>query len=213
MIPIPERGLWLPDGGARANLGAFAERVRRLDDAAVIRLAQRSPEVLAAWAATGFDVLASRVVHGTVRPEDTCAGADELLRGLSAVDSSGYVDLGFAMDSAWRGGLPPDSGFVHVEDIPAREVLDLAERGAEVSKEQGAQGPPVSLLDQEVIHVSGAGITVGIPMRCVFALTTMGFVDASAPDEVVRVRTVGAWLRIDARYGSVYRRRDLLRLV
>jgi hypothetical protein len=41
----------------------------------------------------------------------------------------------------------------------------------------------------------------------------MGFVDSQAADEIVRVRTVGAWLRVDARYGSVYYRRSLLRLV
>jgi hypothetical protein len=218
MTANSEHGLWLADSAARANLGAFAERVGRLDDAAVIRLRQRSSDVLVAWVATGFDVLASRVVKGTMRPADVCVGADGLLRGLSAVDpsdsvDSGYVDPGFAMDSAWRGVLPPDSGFVHVDDVPASAVLDLADRGAEVSKEQGSQGPPVSLLDQEVIHVSGSGVTVGIPMRCIFALTAMGFVDADATDEVVRVRTLGAWLRIDARYGSVYRHRDLLRLV
>ena len=39
-----------------------------------------------------------------------------------------------------------------------------------------------------------------------FALTAMGFVP-DTPDEVVRVRTTRAWLRIDARFGSVYRRR------
>ncbi|MDT5092744.1 MAG: hypothetical protein QOH60_2107 [Mycobacterium sp.] len=217
MTSTPERGLWLTDSAARANLGAFVERARRLDDAVVIRLCQRSADALVAWAATGFDVLASRVVKGTVRPADICADADALLRGLSAVDpsdsvDSGYVDPGFAMDSAWRGVLPPDSGFVHVDDVPASAVLALADRGAEVSKEQGSQGPPVSLLDQEVIHVSGSGVRVGIPMRCIFALTAMGFV-GDLPEEVVRVRTVGVWLRIDARYGSVYRRRDLLRLV
>jgi hypothetical protein len=69
---------------------------------------------------------------------------------------------------------------------------------------------PVSLLDQEVINASGAGITIGIPMRCLFALTAMGFVDANG---VVRVRTFRSWLRIDAPFGSVYYRRQLLRLV
>jgi hypothetical protein len=213
MIPSAERGVWLPDTAQRANLATFVERARRLDDAAVIRLRRRSQDVLVAWAATGFDVLASRVVVGTVRPPDISAGADELLRGLAAPGLSGYVDPGFPMDSAWRGALPPESGFVHIDDVPADAVLDLAQRGAEVSKEQGAQGPPVSLLDQEVIHVSAAGVAIGVPMRCVFALTAMGFVDSQAADEIVRVRTVGAWLRVDARYGTVYYRRPLLRLV
>ena len=55
-------------------------------------------------------------------------------------------------------------------------------------------------------------------MRCVFALTAMGFLPQSdaagqagprtvAADEIVRVRALPAWLRIDARFGSVYRRR------
>jgi hypothetical protein len=213
MTSTAERGLWLPDTAQRANLATFAERARRLDDAAVIRLRRRSQDVLVAWTATGFDVLASRVVGGTVRPPDITAGADGLLQGLAAPGASGYVDPGFPMDSAWRGALPPESGFVHIDDVPADAVLDLAQRGAEMSKEQGGQGPPVSLLNQEVVHVTGAGVTVGVPMRCLFALTAMGFVDTQIADEVVRVRTVRAWLRVDARYGSVYYRRELLRLV
>jgi hypothetical protein len=196
----------------RADLTAFVERAVRLDAAAVIRLRARSGGGFTAWAATGFDVLASRVVAGTVRPSDLSVGADELARGLAAVDSSGYVDPGFPMDSAWRGALPPDSGFTHLDDVPARLMLDLAQRGAQLAKEHSsAQGPPVSLLDQEVIRVSAADVSVGIPMRCVFALTAMGFLPQSSEavgvDEIVRVRMLRAWLRIDARFGSVYRRR------
>ena len=196
----------------RADLTAFVERATRLDPAAVIRLRARSGGLVTAWAATGFDVLASRVVAGTLRPDDLSVGADELARRLAEADSSGYVNPGFPMDSAWRGGLPPDSGFTHLDDVPARLMLDLAQRGAQLAKEHGsAQGPPVSLLDQEVIRVSSADVSVGVPMRCVFALTAMGFLPQSAEavdaDEIVRVRTLPAWLRIDARFGSVYRRR------
>jgi hypothetical protein len=212
---VAERGLWLgPESAAahRADLAAFVERAARLDPAAVIRLRARSGGLVTAWAATGFDVLASRVVAGTLRPDDLSVGADELARGLAAVDSAGYVNPGFPMDSAWRGGLPPDSGFTHLDDVPARLMLDLAQRGAQLAKEHGSgQGPPVSLLDQEVIRVSSADVSVGVPMRCVFALTAMGFLPQSADavdaDEIVRVRTTPAWLRIDARFGSVHRRR------
>ena len=215
MAPIAERGLWLgPESMAahRTDLAAFVERAARLDSAAVIRLRTRSGGVFTAWAATGFDVLASRVVAGTLRPDDLSVGADELAGGLAAVDSSGYVNPGFPMDSAWRGALPPDSGFTHLDDVPARLMLDLAQRGAQLAKEHGsAQGPPVSLLDQEVIRVSAADVSVGVPMRCVFALTAMGFLPQSSEavdaDEIVRVRTLRAWLRIDARFGSIYRRR------
>lgn len=128
------------------------------------------------------------------------------------MDSSGYVDPGFPMDSAWRGALPPESGFTHLDDVPARVMLDLAQRGARLAKDHGSShGPPVSLLDQEVVAVSSADVSVGIPMRCVFTLTAMGFLpqspDAVDTDEIVRVRILPSWLRIDARFGSVYRRR------
>ncbi|WP_343574042.1 hypothetical protein [Mycobacterium sp.] len=215
MAEVADRGVWLgPDSVAanRADLAAFVERAARLDAAAVVRLRARSVGEFTAWAATGLDVLASRVVAGVVRPDDLSVGADELGRGLAAVDSAGYVNPGFPMDSAWRGALPPDSGFTHLDDVPARLMLDLAQRGSQLAKEHGrAQGPPVSLLDQEVIRVSAGGESVGVPMRCVFALTAMGFLpqeaDAVDSDEMVRVRVLRTWLRIDARFGSVYRRR------
>ena len=227
-----ERGIWLDDATHREDLATFVERALRLDDAAVIRLRERAGGLIVAWVATGFDVLASRVVGGRIRPPDLSAGADALARGLTAMDRTGYVEPGFSMDSAWRGALPPETGFVHLDDVPARVVLDLAQRGVALAKEHGsAHGPPISLLDQEVVKVSagparsatsgGEDASVGIPMRCVFALTAMGFLPQSseagegmglnpnsvAADEIVRVRVLPAWLRIDARFGSVYRRR------
>jgi hypothetical protein len=139
-----------------------------------------------------------------VRPGDLSAGADALVAGLTAMDRSGFVEPGFAMDSAWRGALPPETGFVHLDDVPARAVLELAQRGVALAKEHSsAHGPPASLLDQEVVAVSSGDASVGIPMRCVFALDP----ESVAPDEIVRVRVLPAWLRIDARFGSVYRRR------
>lgn len=214
-----ERGLWLDDAAHREDLATFVERAARLDDANVVRLRQRGTGQVVAWVATGFDVLASRVVGGRVKPADLSVGADALAAALPAMDGAGFVDPGFAMDSAWRGMLPPESGFVHLDDVPARAVLDLAQRGVALAKEHaGAHGPPASLLDQEVVAVTSGDDTVGIPMRCVFALTAMGFLPQSqtadqfapgsvAPDEVVRVRALPTWLRVDARFGTVYRRR------
>jgi hypothetical protein len=208
----PERGLWVDGPADRKDLATFVERALRLDDAAVIRLREREDGRIAAWVSTGFDVLASRVVAGRIKPADLSAGADALAAGLSATSDGGYVDTGFAMDSAWRGGLPPDSGFEHLDDVPAGVMLDLAQRGIALAKEHSSSfGPPASLLDQEVVAVSAGDASVGIPMRCVFALTAMGFLpqagNAVAADEIVRVRAQSAWLRVDARFGSVYRRR------
>jgi hypothetical protein len=221
----PDRGLWLDDATHREDLETFTERAQRLDDAAVVRLRERAGGLVVAWVATGFDVLASRVVRGRIKPADLSAGADALRVGLTAMDRSGYVDPGFPMDSGWRGALPPETGFVHLDDVPARAVLDLAQRGVALAKEHAsAHGPPASLLDQEVVAVSSGGDSVGIPLRCVFALTAMGFLPQSgaaeqldpgtvAADEIVRVRALPTWLRIDARFGSVYRRRGAPALV
>ncbi|MEE6164385.1 MULTISPECIES: hypothetical protein [unclassified Mycolicibacterium] len=215
----PERGLWIDDPHQRDDLAMFIDRALRLDDAAVVRLRVRdgADEQVVAWVATGFDVLASRVFSARLRPGDLSAGADALRAGLS-VSHGGYVDTGMPMDSAWRGGLPPETGFVHVDDVPARVMLDLAEQGTTLAKEHGgAHGPPTSLLDQDVVVVSSDDLSVGIPMRCVFALTAMGFLPQSGESlsagEIVRVRAHAAWLRIDARFGSVYRRRGAPALV
>lgn len=218
----PERGLWIDDPRDRADLATFVDRALRLDDAAVVRLRDRAGGAVVAWVATGLEVLASRVVTGRVRPSDLSAGADALGAGLAAADTgspdSAYVDPGFPMDSSWRGGLPPQDGFVHVDDVPARVMLDLAQQGGALAREHGsAHGPPASLMDQEVIAVSSGDFTVGVPMRCVFALTAMGFLPQTgnevSEEEIVRVRAHPSWLRIDARFGSVYRRRESAALI
>lgn len=203
------RLLSVPDAVGRNDLAAFVERALRLDEAAVVRLRARGDGLVTAWVATGFDVLAVRAVPGSLAPADFSCGADELARGLRAADAAGVVDTGYPMDSAWRGALPPDTGFSHVDDVPAGVLVELARRGAGLAREHsGPHGPPPSLLDQEVLQVSSGDTMVSVPMRCVFALTAMGFVpDTAGPDEIVRVRLLPAWLRIDARFGSVYRRR------
>jgi len=217
---VLERVLTIPSSADRADLAVFVGRAIRLDEAAVIRLKRRGDGRVSVWAPTGFDALATRVVAGEVRPADTTAAGDVLLQALGG--SSSDIDPGFAMDSAWRGALPPESGFVHVDDVPARVLLGLAQRGAALAKEHGsAQGPPTSLLDQKVLEVAGGGTDVAVSMRTVFALTGMGFVpladgrpatadtdlDAIAESEIVRVRATASWLRLDARFGSVYARR------
>jgi len=108
----------------------------------------------------------------------------------------------------WPGDLPPDTGWSPVDVVPAAEIDALTERGLAVARENaGPLGPPVSLLDQNVLTVSAAsGPTVKVPLRCLFALSGMGFVD---PDGEVRVSATGAWLRLDAHYGAVVRRRTL----
>ncbi|MCX4099313.1 hypothetical protein [Nocardia sp. alder85J] len=205
------------DPAERENLATFAGHAVRLDAAAVIRLRRRGNGYVSAWAATGFEVLAVRTVVGELAPDDITVAGDALLASLSGPAAQAPIDLGYSMDSAWRSTLPPTSGFAHVDDVPARSLIELAEQGATVAAEHaGGHGPPASLLDQVVLTVTGAADRVEVPMRVVFALTAMDFIPHGgeradsrriAAGEIVRVRATGAWLRLDARYGSVARRR------
>lgn len=195
--------LRVPDADERADLGAFVGRVVRLDQAATVRLRATGDRVTT-WATTPFDVLATRTVHGTIQPADVTAPAVGLLTALS-VERAEAIDPG--PGGLWQGQLPPDDGWVQVDDVPAAEVEGLTERGLTVARENaGPLGPPASLLDQTVLTVSApSGPAVKVPLRCLFALSGMGFIgtDSSA----VRVSATGSWLRIDARYGAVVRRR------
>lgn len=212
---MTEAPLRVPDAFDRKDLATFLTRAARLDESAVVRLRLRDDGRIVVWTATQFDVLACRAVRGELRTPDITAAVDEVLRGLQAPDADGYVHTGSPMDWVWGGALPADSGFEYLDDIPARTVLELAQRGGELAREHGsAHGPPVSLLEQSVVTVDGTdGRPVDVPMRCVFALAAMGFVPTNPDeDEPVRVRAVPAWLRLDARFGSVYRRRTDLSL-
>jgi hypothetical protein len=198
--------LTVPDPDERGDLGAFVARVVRLDQTALVRL-QAGGGTVTAWAATPFDVLATRTVHGALEPADVTVPAPSLLTALT-VERADTVDPGSG--GLWHGELPPAEGWQPVDDVPAAELERLTERGLAVARENaGPMGPPASLLDQTVLTVSaGPRPTVKVPLRCLFALSGMGFLGDTGPDAgVVRVSATGTWLRLDARYGAVVRRR------
>jgi hypothetical protein len=198
--------LHITDPDDRGDLGTFVGRVVRLDQTAAVRLLGSASGRVTAWASTPFDVLATRSVPGTLEPADVTTYATTLLSALS-VDRSDTVDPGSG--GLWQGLLPPDDGWAVVDTVPAAELEGLTERGLVLAREHaGPLGPPASLLDQTVLTVTGAaGPPVRIPMRCLFALSGMGFVGAGDAGETVRVSATSSWLRLDARYGAVVRRR------
>jgi hypothetical protein len=202
--------LLIPDVDDRNDLGTFVGRAVRLDPAALVRLRESAGRVTA-WATTPFDVLVTRSVPGTVDPADVTAPATTLLTALS-VERAATVDPGAG--GLWQGLLPPDDGWAVVDTVPSAELERLTERGLALAREHaGPLGPPASLLDQTVLTVSAGGgslaAPVRIPLRCLFALSGMGFLGASSDgaDEIVRVSATTTWLRLDARYGAVVRRR------
>lgn len=199
--------LHIPDADERGDLGSFVGRVVRLDQAATVRLVV-SGATVTAWATTPFEVLATRSVHGTLDAGDVTTPAAVLLTALT-VDRSEEIDPG--LGGLWPGSLPPSDGWKPVDDVPAAELDALTERGLTVARENaGPMGPPASLLDQTVLTVtdaSGGAAAVKVPLRCLFALSGMGFLGAGPEDDTVRVSATGSWMRLDARYGAVVRRR------
>jgi hypothetical protein len=196
--------LSIPDAAEREDLGAFTARVVRLEQTAAVRLRAAAGRV-SAWAATPFDALATRTVHGTLEPSEVTVPAAGLLTAL-AVERAEAVDPGEG--GLWSGELPPDDGWTVVDDVPAAELEALTERGLALARENaGPLGPPASLLDQTVLTVTAGGSTpaVKVPLRCLFALSGMGFVGGDGG--AVRVSATGSWMRLDARYGAVVRRR------
>lgn len=202
--------LRIPDPVERDDLGAFVARALRLDRDAIVRLRGGNGRVYA-WADTPFDTLVTRSVRGSVRPADLTVGGGDLLAAV-AVGGAAVVDPGAAKDVLWHCALPPERGWREVDQVPAEVLADLTDQGAAVARRNpGPHGSsPSALLDQKVITVSGAGFDVGVPLRCLFALSGMGFVGTHASAETVRVSATDSWLRLDARYGAVLRRRHAL---
>jgi hypothetical protein len=199
------------DPSERDDLGAFVARAVRLDQQGIVRLRNRGDDRVEAWAATPFDVLATRTVAGSATPADVAVAGSELLAGL-AILRGDRVDPGASKDLMWRSALPPADGWKQVDNLPVTVMAELADQGVAVAKENaGPHGtPPASLLDQTVLTVSGSGLDVKIPLRCLFALSGMGFLGAGDDGGSVRVTATDSWLRIDARFGAVVRRRHAL---
>lgn len=204
--------LHIPDPGERDDLGAFVARAVRLDQATVVRLRFRGDAGrVDVWVSTPFDTLVTRSVTGTLSPADLTVAGSELLAALAIVGGE-RVDPGTPRDLLWRSALPPAGGWQFVDQVPASLLGELTDRGVALARAHaGPQGtPPAALLDQTVLTVSGGGFDVKVPLRCLFALSGMGFVPAGAADEPVKVSATDSWLRMDARYGAVVRRRHAL---
>jgi len=215
----------LNDAGDREDLGAFVARAVRMDGQSLVRLrnSPSRPEQLEprlqVWATTPFDSLVTRSVAGVVDPPDATVHAANLLPGI-AVARSSDIDPGPVVDPLWRTQLPPLAGWSLVDTVPAAVIADLIAAGTDSARENvsPAGGTASSLLDQQVLTVSGAGYTVAVPMRCLFALSGMGFASSTeggpeagtAEQGAVRVFATEAWLRLDARFGAVVRRRHSL---
>jgi hypothetical protein len=204
--------LRIADEADRETLGAFVARAVRLDGQSFVRLRERpGAGIVEAWTSTPFEVLATRAVPGGVTPSDITVSGNELLAALT-VAGGPKMDPGPARDIMWHSELPRSTGWQLVDELPVIVVADLADRGVALAKDNvGPHGtPPASLMDQPVLTVTGESLEIKVQLRCLFALSGMGFLDSSIENDVVRVTANDSWLRLDARYGAVLKRRHAL---
>ncbi|AKK09507.1 hypothetical protein HCH15_10925 [Corynebacterium testudinoris] len=191
----------------RPGLRSLVDRAVGLDASASARFRQLDEQSVDVFITTPFQVVASRRITGRASRDGAVVAATDLLDALHADSET----IGPARDPNWPGALPPASGFAIVDTLPVQVVRELADKGQALARQfSGPLGPPASLLDQAVITLDG---TVDIPMRMIFACTSLGLIPGfSAPIDIprhLRVSTTGRWVRIDAPFGSVYRSTSL----
>ncbi|APT92044.1 hypothetical protein CPHO_03100 [Corynebacterium phocae] len=187
------------------GLQALLSRTVGLDAQAVARLRQHDQGTVEVFVTTPFEVVAARRVGGTVSRDGAVVSAAALLEAVAA----GREFSGPAMDFSWPGALPPASGFTLLDQLPVTVVRELSDAGQSLARQfSGPAGPPKSLMEQKVLTVAGGGQEVDIPMRMIFACTSLGLIPGfAAPLDIprhLRVSALGRWVRVDAPYGSVY---------
>ena len=179
---------------------SLAQRAQGLNARALVRTRQLPGGVVEAFVTTPFDVLASRRAQGRTSVD---AGALVVADFLA-------TGSGPNAQASWPGALPPAEGFSLIDEVPAEVALPLSTEGHNLARQfSGPAGPPRSLLDQTVLTVSGNDQEAHIPMRMIFACTSLGLIPGfAAPTSVpryLRVSACGRWVRIDAAFGTVYR--------
>ena len=175
-----------------------------------LRLAGTSATVLVRLP---FGVLVSRTI-------DAAARADALDLTARAADVLAWLDAGAdatagqpePRDLAWRSGLPPSAGWQRVETVPDDVIRSLVRAGSLALKDAAARegvpgGQPRAevadaLLDSVVLTATNdSGAAAAVTLRALSALTRMGFLPRGGQ---AYLDVSGRWIRVVARYGTVY---------
>ncbi|MEJ5928637.1 hypothetical protein WG915_08400 [Corynebacterium sp. H128] len=189
--------------GGAGGLRTLVQRAEQLDAQALVRFQAVAAGRIDAFVTTPFQVFAARRIIGQVSRDKSVFSAQTVLTALET------GELGQSMDAAWPGALPPKDNWVELDVIPVDIVHRLADQGRDLTRQfSGPLGPPKSLLDQNVLAVSGHGHTAEVTMRAIFTCTALGLIPsigarADVPRHL-RVAKAGRWVRIDAPFGSVY---------
>jgi hypothetical protein len=219
-----------------ADLAPLLRRVQALQATAVTRLRHQNGKVTA-LIQLPFAVLVGRTISvdpALLAPEldhEPTVGVAALLAWLDGHTA----DPPPRQDQAWRGAVPPASGWRSIDVVPATVVRDLVAAGTRTLREAaqreglGDSATPrtavvEALLDSVVVTASAdAGTTtagavpvraapsdtVEITLRPLSALTRMGFLFGA---EQVKIDVNARWIRVATQSGSAYLERPGLGL-
>lgn len=192
---------------AATAIKALLQRCVRIEPQSLVRVHSATDGTVDIFVQTPFGTLASRRAPGSVDRSGAVLKAGDL---LASIDGDELAASFATHDASWAGALPPATGFVLVDEVPAAVALDLATKGQALARQfSGPMGPPASLLDQTVLTVEGNAGTANITMREIFTCTSLGFIPSLGAQgnfpRHLRVSTCGRWVRIDAPFGSVYK--------
>ncbi len=218
---------WPLDRQDWLELAPMVRRIARIDATAPVRLIDAPDRRRTAMARLPSGALVARAVGYDERPGyaerrgrglDVTARAGDLGRWLDA--DADADDRAAATperdDASWRGGRPPQGGWLRLERVPAAVVHDLVRAGARAHVDAADQGLGAravdTLLDRPVLTVSDGTDTAEITNRSLSALVGMGFLPENGH---VVVATSRGWTRVAAEFGSAYAepRRDGLVLL
>jgi hypothetical protein len=149
--------------------------------------------------------------QGPLPPDDGWEAVD----AVPAAELERLAERGLVLAREHAGPLGPPASLLD------QTVLTVSGSGGPRSPSPDTSTPPTSTPPTSIPPTSIPPSTRGpqgrprpttaqvkVPLRCLFALSGMGFLGAAeGEDETVRVSATGGWLRLDARYGAVVRRR------
>lgn len=190
-----------------AELTSYLARLRRLDDACVLRLVVRG-SALGVFACPPMQVIAFRafpLADGGGQVLDVTVRADQI-----RTQGAGLVVPSVVPTPAWAGVLPPRSGWAELGELPAEDVLEAVRAGVAAFTERSAGVPDAhrsTAVTQRIAEEIWAARLIGdLPLRAAHAASVLGLLSPRKGGNLA-VRGAAGWLRLEGHHGVVFLRR------
>ncbi|MEY3625263.1 MAG: hypothetical protein RL696_644 [Actinomycetota bacterium] len=197
-----------------ADLSAFLQRAKRLDERGAVKLrcfgdvlaAYVSPIYSGSLIAEGPTVLGLRTMQLAKSLElDSTFEISSLLERMSSPAAMLTASVSIppaGIRVAWSGITPPRQGWEHSGEIAQELVSQWAKDGiAEVASAlPESVGSAIAARVRLQIWGRSVGLEYNLPAATAFAMAGLGFLEKGVPVQVFR--TAG-WVRLSSKYGHV----------